>query len=125
MPTKSKLLLAAALTFALPALPAAAAGEPAKSQSDSAKGTHKDKKSDKPAKQPVMLPQPATTDPMPAIDLSRFGDKPADEAFGAFQRGLYLTAFNLAKARDKDSGVKPSCAAINTLSYGSATADLF
>ncbi|GAA5543436.1 MULTISPECIES: tetratricopeptide repeat protein [Brucella/Ochrobactrum group] len=97
MPTKSKLLLAAALTFALPALPAAAAGEPAKSQSDSAKGTHKDKKSDKPAKQPVMLPQPATTDPMPAIDLSRFGDKPADEAFGAFQRGLYLTAFNLAK----------------------------
>ncbi len=44
-----------------------------------------------------MLPQPATTAPMPHIDPSRFGDKPADEAFGAFQRGLYLTAFNLAR----------------------------
>ncbi len=44
-----------------------------------------------------MLPQPATTRADAAIDPSRFGDKPADEAFGAFQRGLYLTAFNLAK----------------------------
>ena len=30
---------------------------------------------------------------------SRFGEQPADEAFGAFQRGLYLTARNLALPR--------------------------
>lgn len=96
MPMKNKLLLAAILTIALPVLPALAAGEPVRGQKNSHQGDHQDKKADKPAK-PVMLPQPATTEPMPHIDPSRFGDKPADEAFGAFQRGLYLTAFNLAK----------------------------
>jgi TPR repeat protein len=30
---------------------------------------------------------------------SRFGERPADEAFGAFQRGLYMTARNLALPR--------------------------
>lgn len=30
---------------------------------------------------------------------SRFGEQPADEAFGAFQRGLYITAKNLAEPR--------------------------
>ncbi|PRD43952.1 hypothetical protein C5748_08895 [Phyllobacterium phragmitis] len=48
---------------------------------------------------PVMLRQPASTDAVPTIDPNRFGDKPADEAFGAFQRGLYLTALNLALPR--------------------------
>ncbi len=96
MPMKNRFLLAAILTFALPVLPALAAGEPVHGQKSSQQGNHQDKKADKPAK-PVMLPQPATTEPMPPIDPSRFGDKPADEAFGAFQRGLYLTAFNLAK----------------------------
>ncbi|MBN9045685.1 MAG: sel1 repeat family protein [Rhizobiales bacterium] len=55
-------------------------------------GNGKERKGDK----PVMLPQPATTDPMPSIDPRRFGDTPPDLAFGAYQRGLYLTAFNLA-----------------------------
>ncbi|PHP66123.1 hypothetical protein CSC94_16125 [Zhengella mangrovi] len=31
------------------------------------------------------------------IDPERFGQHPADKAFGAFQRGLYITALNLAK----------------------------
>lgn len=31
------------------------------------------------------------------VNPSRFGMRPSDEAFGAFQRGLYLTAHNLAK----------------------------
>ncbi len=31
------------------------------------------------------------------VDPTRFGLRPSDEAFGAFQRGLYLTAYNLAK----------------------------
>lgn len=50
-----------------------------------------------------MLPQPATTDELPdeliEIDPKRFGAKPIDAAFGAYQRGLYLTALNLAKPR--------------------------
>lgn len=40
--------------------------------------------------------------PMPSagsVAPSRFGERPADEAFGAFQRGLYLTARNLALPR--------------------------
>ena len=30
------------------------------------------------------------------VDQERFGGKPSDQAFGAFQRGLYITAYNLA-----------------------------
>jgi TPR repeat protein len=33
------------------------------------------------------------------IDPNRFGGKPSDEAYGAFQRGLYKTAYNLAITR--------------------------
>ncbi|WP_230980155.1 tetratricopeptide repeat protein [Oryzicola mucosus] len=33
------------------------------------------------------------------IDQERFGGKPLDEAYGAFQRGLYKTAYNLALTR--------------------------
>ena len=36
------------------------------------------------------------------INPNRFGENPDDVAFGAFQRGLYLTAFNLAMPRAKD-----------------------
>lgn len=51
------------------------------------------------------LPQPATTaepGPLPsadAINPDRFGAKPSDAAYGAFQRGLYKTAYNLALPR--------------------------
>lgn len=48
-----------------------------------------------------MLQQPASTDAMPAFNENRFGNKVADPAFGAFQRGLYLTAFNLGMERAK------------------------
>lgn len=48
-----------------------------------------------------MLQQPASTDAMPAFNETRFGDKVSDPAFGAFQRGLYLTAFNLGLERAK------------------------
>lgn len=54
----------------------------------------KDDKSD-------MLQQPASTDNMPAFNENRFGAKVTDPAFGAFQRGLYLTAFNLGMERAK------------------------
>lgn len=63
MPMKNK-FLAAILTIALPVLPALAAGEPVRGQKNSHQGDRQDKKADKPAK-PVMLPQPATTEPMP------------------------------------------------------------
>lgn len=52
--------------------------------------------------QPDMLQQPASTDAMPAFNENRFGNKVADPAFGAFQRGLYLTAFNLGMERAKE-----------------------
>jgi TPR repeat protein len=58
---------------------------------------------DKPIETP--LPQPATTTeppPLPSIDAinpDRFGAKPADQAYGAFQRGLYKTAYDLALPR--------------------------
>lgn len=41
----------------------------------------------------------ATTPETPATD--RFGGPPADAAYGAFQRGLYMTALNLAMPRAK------------------------
>jgi TPR repeat protein len=50
-------------------------------------------------------PRAATTEkPGPAatnVDPMRFGAKPPDEAYGAFQRGLYKTALNLALPRAK------------------------
>lgn len=91
---KATFLLATALTLALPAI-AVAAAEPAKSEKAAKQSKPANGKSDKPA----MLRQPASMEPIPAIDPHRFGDKVADEAFGAYQRGLYLTAFNLAKPK--------------------------
>lgn len=41
---------------------------------------------------------PGNSDP-DTVAPSRFGEQPADEAFGAYQRGLYLTARNLALPR--------------------------
>jgi len=38
----------------------------------------------------------------PAIDPNRFGSRPADPAYGAFQRGLYITALNIALPRAKE-----------------------
>ncbi|MDQ2634076.1 MAG: sel1 repeat family protein [Pseudomonadota bacterium] len=37
--------------------------------------------------------------PQSAPDVDRFGGPPADAAYGAFQRGLYMTALNLARPR--------------------------
>ncbi len=57
---------------------------------------------------PPQLPQPATTQPpgpLPSTDgpdPARFGKRPPDEAYGAYQRGLYKTAYNLALPRAQD-----------------------
>ena len=45
-----------------------------------------------------LLPTPTQITPSARIDPRRFGNSP-DAAFGAYQRGLYITAFNLAKPR--------------------------
>jgi TPR repeat protein len=45
-----------------------------------------------------ILPVPSLTAPSASIDPRRFGNVP-DPAFGAYQRGLYITAFNLARPR--------------------------
>ena len=45
-----------------------------------------------------LLPAPTHITPSARIDPRRFGNTP-DAAFGAYQRGLYITAFNLAKPR--------------------------
>jgi TPR repeat protein len=54
-------------------------------------------------------PAAATEGPRPGspaaagdVQPSRFGDKPVDAAYGAFQRGLYLTALNLARPRAEE-----------------------
>ncbi|MBL8577825.1 MAG: sel1 repeat family protein [Mesorhizobium sp.] len=41
----------------------------------------------------------ATAEQPGAVDEERFGGPAADAAYGAFQRGLYMTALNLAKPR--------------------------
>lgn len=50
---------------------------------------------DSPRQAAETAPDPDTRQPVP----SRFGEKPVDEAYGAYQRGLYLTARNLAMPR--------------------------
>ena len=37
-----------------------------------------------------------TSPTLDAVDPGRFGERPADAAYGAFQRGFYITALNLA-----------------------------
>jgi hypothetical protein len=47
--------------------------------------------------QPVEEAAPATSSG--TVDQERFGGAPVDAAYGAFQRGLYITALNLAMPR--------------------------
>jgi TPR repeat protein len=73
--------------------------------------------------------QPATSAPAPdrfgdepansapsadTPDPNRFGGKPADAAYGAYQRGLYVTAYNLAlpRARNGDAAAQALVAEI-------------
>lgn len=77
---------------------------------------------DKPVATP--LPQPATTaepGPLPsadAINPERFGAKPADAAYGAFQRGLYKTAYDLALVRAKNGDPAAQVLVAEILSRG-------
>lgn len=52
--------------------------------------------------------------PVPPIDENRFGGRQPDPAYGAFQRGLYVTAYNLAlpRARNGDPAAETLVAEI-------------
>ena len=76
-----------------------------------------------PAIEPPTLPDTAAglLPAAPAIP-SRFGTKTPDEAFGAFQRGLYITAYNLAlpRARNGDGAAQTLVAEILSRGLGIA-----
>lgn len=54
------------------------------------------------------------------VDPSRFGEKAPDSAFGAFQRGLYITALNIAlpRAREGDAAAQTLVADIYARGLG-------
>lgn len=85
------------------AKPEAVKTAPAQPEASKPAAPKSDAKTDKPIEK--TLPQPATTvepPPLPSAEIinpERFGAKPADAAYGAFQRGLYRTAYNLALPR--------------------------
>lgn len=94
---------------------AAAAKAGAPNTGATGSGVHVDKPIDTP------LPQPATTAPLPsadAINPERFGAKPADPAYGAFQRGLYKTAYNLALVRAQNGDPAAQTLVAEILSRG-------
>lgn len=53
-----------------------------------------------------------------AVDPDRFGAKPPDAAFGAFQRGLYITAYNLALGRAENGDPAAQTLVAEILSRG-------
>lgn len=107
------------LPFLLAIAPLAAAAEPAALPQDRPRAAAG---ADKPIANP--LPQPATTaepGPLPSaatVNPERFGTRPADAAFGAFQRGLYLTAYNLALVRAKNGDPAAQVLVAEILSRG-------
>lgn len=103
------------VAIAAPALAASNAPEPKPVPKP---GQHIDKPIEK------TLPQPATTaepPPLPsadAINPERFGTRPDDAAYGAFQRGLYKTAYNLALARARNGDAAAQTLVAEILSRG-------
>ena len=66
------------------------------------------------------LARPEMQEPPVDVDPSRFGAKPEDAAYGAFQRGLYITALNLAlpRAREGDPAAQTLVAEIYSRGLG-------
>ena len=67
---------------------------------------------------PRVAPEPEKG-PEPSVDRKRFGER-ADAAYGAFQRGLYITALNLAlpRAREGDAAAQTLAAEIYSRGLG-------
>jgi uncharacterized protein len=67
----------------------------------------------------ALLPMPAlAAGETPAINPSRLGDKIPDDAYGAFQRGLYKTALELTRERIKNGDAEAMALAAEILSRG-------
>ncbi len=81
-------------------------------------GVHTDKPIDKPLPQPATTAEPAPLPSAEAINPDRFGAKPADAAYGAFQRGLYKTAYNLALIRAQNGDPAAQTLVAEILSRG-------
>lgn len=78
------------------------------------------KKGDRPIANP--LPQPATTtEPAANVDPARFGGRPPDAAYGAYQRGLYKTAYNLALERAEKGDAPAQALVAEILARGLGT----
>ncbi|MEO9613781.1 MAG: tetratricopeptide repeat protein [Nitratireductor sp.] len=54
----------------------------------------------------------------PSVDLQRFGEKQTDPAFGAYQRGLYKTAYNLALPRAENGDAAAQALVAEILARG-------
>lgn len=69
---------------------------------------------------PVAPAAPTAND---GVDPGRFGGRVADEAYGAYQRGLYATAYNLAlpRAKNGDAAAQTLVAEILSRGLGIAT----
>jgi TPR repeat protein len=66
-----------------------------------------------------ILPSPLDPDRREGkVDPERFGGRPADQAFGAFQRGLYMTAYNLALPRAENGDPAAQTLVAEILSRG-------
>ncbi|MDW6021920.1 tetratricopeptide repeat protein [Mesorhizobium sp. BAC0120] len=63
--------------------------------------------------------QPGTTTGNPGVvNPDRFGEKQPDAAYGAYQRGLYVTAYNFALRRAKDGDAAAQTLVAEILSRG-------
>lgn len=81
-------------------------------------GVHTDKPIDKPLPQPATTAEPAPLPSADTVNPDRFGAKPADAAYGAFQRGLYKTAYNLALVRAQNGDPAAQTLVAEILSRG-------
>ena len=81
-------------------------------------GVHTDKPIEKQLPQPATTAQPAPLPSADNINPDRFGAKPADAAYGAFQRGLYKTAYNLALTRAQNGDPAAQTLVAEILSRG-------
>jgi TPR repeat protein len=115
------LLLPVAFVMATAGAAAAADPGPAKPETTLPQPRIQDDgRGDRPIAKP--LPQPATmAEPPPLedkVDPARFGKRPPDAAFGAYQRGLYKTAYDLALVRAKNGDPAAETLVAEILSRG-------
>jgi hypothetical protein len=94
------LITAAGASAQISLTPPAAQAPAATSKPAAKKETPKEKpKAQAPAKKPAAAPKPAATPAPTPSPSTAFEDPNVDLVYGAYQRGLYKTAFDLASTR--------------------------